>query len=404
MLLAEALHRVKIHHLNSLERVEAIGGAWDELWQRSANMFPSTQSAGISQWMRHFASSHNFHAIAIQHNNKLQAALPLVEQRWKRVFSVASLPGNEWSPIGNLMLDWSDDSPTAITKLVAALDETRWSLLRFDPIRLDALQWRLLSDALKQSGHPLYVEKLFDVGQVDVDGDWTTYFQSRSRNLRKDLGKAWRRLSATGHVELSLHIDPNDAQLTELMWQGFEVENRSWKNRQGTSVLRTPRMLDYYTQQAALLRDRGQLQLSMLNIDGHPIAFEYGWHSHGTYYAFKVGYDETFERHSPGQLLRMKLIEHFFADDYTTTIDFFGPLNHALAAWSTVSFTIGRFIVGRPTIVGRTIVDTYRRLRSIRQRLRPDSEPLEFNLRPYDGNLSVGAQSTSRELVGQSLP
>ena len=369
------------HH--SLEEFDAICDAWDDLWRRCGYMFPSSQSAFVSQWMRHFASDERFHAIAVEDSGKLQAALPLTVRRWKKLITIASLPGNEWSPIGNLMVEFNDDTPQSISALVDLLSNPRWSLAQFEPVRLDAIQWQMFIARLRQAGYPLNVETLFEVGQVDVDGDWNTYLKSRSRNLRKDLGKAWRRLETLGSVEVRRHTQPDGNRLAELMRLGFEVEDRSWKSRTGTSVLKVPGMLEYYTSQAALLRDREQLQLSVLTIDERPIAFEYGWHGHGTYFSFKVGYDETFERHSPGQLLRMKLLEHFFTDENTTVVDFFGPLNRALAAWSTSSIPIGRLTIGRPSLCGRGMIGAYRQLRSLCRKCRKGKPQAEFKLRSH---------------------
>jgi CelD/BcsL family acetyltransferase involved in cellulose biosynthesis len=373
---------VKTHRLNSLEQLAAASADWDELWRRTEFAFPSTQAALIAQWMRHFAHGRELCAIGVEEAGAWRAALPLVAGRWCGVLPVAQLPGNEWSPIGNLLLDAEHDPRGAIAALAAAIDELPYALLRLEPVRIDGPQWRLFVESLHRERRAVFVEPLFNVGQVSTDGDWGEYLASRSRNLRKDLGKAERGLEKLGRLATKLHFEPDDARLAELLERGFAVEDRSWKGRGGTSVLRTPKMLAFYRAQAALLRDRGQLQLSLLELDGLPIAFEYGWRSHATYFSFKVGYDEAYERHSPGQLLRMKLLENFFADPEVNTVDFFGPLNNALAAWATDQFRVGRIVVGRPTLLGRTLVAAYRLASSLRQRFRNRKHAQPYALRP----------------------
>lgn len=376
---------MKTNDLRSLEMLESTGRCWDDLWKHSGFAFPSTQAALIAQWTRHFACTHPFHAIGIEADGQWQAALPLVLRRSLGCLRVAELPGNEWSPVGNLLVRDTDDQDEAVAALVAALDHVPYTLLRLEPIRLDAPQWQSFCHSLDDVQRPYCVERLFDVGHVNVQGNWDDYFASRSRNLRKDLGKAWRRLEKLGTLTTKLHFEPNDQRLKELMQQGFEVEDRSWKGRSGTSVLKTPDMFDFYCSQAALLRDRGQLQLSTLELDGQPIAFEYGWRSDATYFSFKVGYDESYERHSPGQLLRMKLLEHFFADDEIGTVDFFGPLNSALAAWATEAIPIGRIVAGTPTLLGRTCVQAYQLARRLQRRLRKKNQSTQYALRPFEG-------------------
>ena len=372
------------HEINSLKQLAAAHLDWDALWVRSELAFPSTQAQQLAEWMRHFAPEQQFHAIAVETDGRWQAALPLVERRLLRVLRTLSLPGNEWSPVGNLLLDSAADMESTGSALLAALDQLTWILLRLEPIRLDAPQWQMLIEALARHGYPHTVEPLFDVGQVTTLGDWDAYFASRSRNLRRDLGKSWRRLEKEGPLATKIYLNPDDEQIHELLARGFTVEDRSWKGRGGTSVLKTPGLLNYYQSQAASFRDREQLQISMLELDGRAIAFEYGWRSHATYYSFKVGYDETFQRYSPGQLLRMKLLEQAFGDDAINTFDFFGPLNSALAAWATESFAVGRIVAARPTRCGRGMIAAYARLRRLERRLSGRDPATQYTLRTHE--------------------
>src|SRR5438046_1006405 len=111
---------------------------------------------------------------------------------------------------------------------------------------------------------------------------------------------AARRLEELGTLELKSWIDATDASplaaqdsplaLEAAVYRAFELENQTWKGDEGTSVLRTPGMLDYFVRQAELMARRGQLALHFLELDGQPIAFELGYFAKGTYFAHKGSY------------------------------------------------------------------------------------------------------------------
>ena len=115
---------------------------------------------------------------------------------------------------------------------------------------------------------------------------------------------------------------------------GLEIEDRGWKGRAASSVLKSPGMFDFYLEQARRAALGGQLRLVFLELDGVPIAFEYGWLSKGIYFSPKVAYDEAYAQLSPGELLRAELVERFHADRSCESIDYLGP-SSATADWST---------------------------------------------------------------------
>ena len=78
------------------------------------------------------------------------------------------------------------------------------------------------------------------------------------------------------------------------MRRAFEIEDRGWKATQGTSVLRSPRVFEYFCRQARQLAQWDQLELTFLKLAGQPIAFEFGNRSKRTYFSPKVGFDENF--------------------------------------------------------------------------------------------------------------
>jgi hypothetical protein len=172
--------------------------------------------------------------------------------------------------------------------------------------------------------------------------------------------KAFRRAEEAGGVELDLRRPHSSSELEALLNEGFEVEHRSWKGQEGSSVLANPAMRSFYLRQAARLAQWGSLELAFLRYQGKAIAFEYGWAVHGVYYTPKVGFDDEFAQFSPGQLLRYLLLKDFFSRADRWTVDFLGPLSDATARWATNTYPISRLMIETGKASGKALLGAYR--------------------------------------------
>jgi hypothetical protein len=96
--------------------------------------------------------------------------------------------------------------------------------------------------------------------------------------------------------------------------------------------------------------------------------------SKGWYFSPKVGYDEEYSHLTPGQLLRLKLTERFFADRERRGWDFLGPLVEATKKWTTSSYAVARLVVSTGRLGGDAFLHAYRHwwpaLRRLRERAR----------------------------------
>jgi CelD/BcsL family acetyltransferase involved in cellulose biosynthesis len=277
------------------------------------------------------------------------------------------MPHNEWSPAGDLLLDRNGDAAAAARALVAGLGELPWSFLRLDMVPVEAPHWRAFRNALADAGVPHDCRRLFDVGMIDLQGDWTEYRKSWSKNHRRNITKAGNRLRRDGDLDFELLSSIADGEVEPLLRRGFEVENRCWKGKAGTSVLQSPGMFEFYAGQARLLARAGHLRIALLNHRGRTVAFEYCLAAKGTFHSLKTGYDATFARFSPGQLLTQALLHRLFQDADHQHVDFMGPLSDAMASWRPRLYPIGSLAVARPGLAGRLMMHAYTRWRPRRR-------------------------------------
>ncbi len=382
----------KLRRLNSVAELRASAAEWDDLWLRSTTAAPASRAELIAQWLEHFAPRKDFRAVVVERGGHFVAALPLLGGRKGRLISVGMLPNNGWSACGNLLWDPLAGGEPALSALAAGLRQLPWRMLWLYGVPFEQPQWLAFRHAAEAAGLPIDVSLDFLVGQVDFAGGWPAMQAAWSGNHRRHMRKAARKAEEEGGVTLRvIRKFASPVEVAELIRRGFEVEDRSWKgDGTGSSVLRTPGMLDFFIRQGQTLAKLDQLQLTFLDRaeapspdpsphrgmgENSPIAFEYGWLAKDVYFTPKVGYDAAFSHLSPGQLLRYFSFEQYAAAGSPKLVDFFGPLADATSKWVTRTYPVGRLAVGCGSRLGRLGLSALLRLRGWRRRS-PAADPL----------------------------
>jgi len=336
----------------SIRQSPNLQSRWDQLFEKSTSGSPLSSWRQVDLWQQTFAPQRSAQVVVVQQNQRWLAALPLVPHSFKRCLPIWDFPHDEWS--GSLELLVANDvdrQPQLYDALVRQLGRLRRPLLRIPLCRVDHPIWAALLAAFQRSGRRLAVAPRHDIGLVDMAGthapsDWQAYEASWSGNFRRQMRKMEKRAEQLGGVELIVHQPDSSSGVAALVERGFTIEDRSWKGRAGTSVLRYPGRLDYFSRQAEALADRRHLILLFLEHRGQAIAFEYGWSFRGTYFSPKVGFDESYSHMSPGQLIRLLWIRRLFGEGTHQRFDFTGPLSEATEKWCTSRYSQVRLVVG----------------------------------------------------------
>jgi len=355
----------RVTRLDSLADLRAAAESWDDLWRRSDAAMPTLRAELTAQWVERFAPRAGFRGLVVEQGGRWAAALALVGGSVKGMIRAGRLPANEWSVSGDLLWDPGAASPAVADALATAMGELPWPLLWLEDVAIDAPRWQLLADALGRVGVSSHYHELLRIGRIDARGDWEAYRRTWSRKHRQGMSHHARRLGHLGEVRLDLLSRLAPEELEPWLRRGLEIEDRSWKGRAGTSVLRTPGMFDFYLRQARQLAAWGQLDLAFLSSAGRPIAFAYGFSAKGVYHSLKVGYDPDYAAHSPGQLLRYFLFERLFRDPDRRAIGYIAP-SEAHRKWRPETCSVGRLVLAPGGWLGRAALAAYAAMRRCR--------------------------------------
>ncbi|WP_300016048.1 GNAT family N-acetyltransferase [Pseudonocardia sp.] len=185
--------------------------------------------------------------------------------------------------------------------------------------------------------------------------------------FRRDLRRRRRRLEEQGRVEVTVHR--GGADLAERLDEAFAVELRQWKGAERTAIASRPETLAFYTDVAEAASRRGDLELTVLRLDGRAISFTLVLRHHKALYGLKTAYDPEYARFSPGQLLQREV----FADAQRRGIDryeFLGQADPYKLRWTSGRHELGTVVVYARTSAGTAAYVTHRYLRPAAARVR----------------------------------
>lgn len=303
--------------IDSPEKLRAESARWDDLWRRSAATSPLGRAEPVAQWLEQFAPTHETTVLALCRGQTMLAGLPLVASRLGGVLPEAALTGNEWSPCGELLVDAAADEGV-YDALIAACAQLSAAWLWCGAVAIDQPQWRGWSAACRRAAAEPLIQTRYEVGRTAIGNDFEAFLRGLSRSHRQTMTKAVRRLRESGELTFRRETAAAVEAVEPLLFAGFEIEDRSWKGRAGTSVLRTPGMFGFFVRQGEELARRQCLDLSFVELDGRPIAFLYGYRGKGVLFAHKIGYDPEFAQYSPGQVLFYLLFEQLHTEQAAT--------------------------------------------------------------------------------------
>lgn len=131
---------------------------------------------------------------------------------------------------------------------------------------------------------------------------WEDLMASVSRNARSQFGRRRRALEREG--ELTLRVDISGRDLDAVL----ALEASGWKHHESTAITSDARSERLYREFAAAAAAKGWLRLYLLELDGVPIAADYGCVLGNAGFLLKTGFDERYGRLSPGLILRGEVL------------------------------------------------------------------------------------------------
>jgi len=237
----------------------------------------------------------------------------------------------------------------------------------FPSVQLDHPDWLALMEASRAARWHVTESPLFRAGRVQLDRSWEDWEGGWSTSRRRNYQRCMKRAEKEGAVRLEIR-DPTDPdEASELLREACEIEHRSWKGAQGTSIISQPSVYGFYDGQVRDLARQHCVRFVFLSVNDQRIAFSFHWLSEQLVFSPKIGYDAAYQHMSPGRILDYLHFQSLCQAGRVTLVDFMGPCPRGHEHWANACYPLGNIMVHRPGLRGAAFAGAYRLRRRFKQ-------------------------------------
>jgi len=294
---ARTLATAPSRRVEIVDSLEPLRADWTRLAEASGNVFATWEWNDL--WWRHYGRGRTLR-VGVVHDDGdgIDAIVPLY--RWaRRPVRVLRLighgHGDRLGPVSR------DDDAAAEEALRAALDAEPHDVFVGDWVAGNRGWARVLGGrVIRETGYPIL---------RFADGSTETFLGGQSSRFRKSARNARNRLERDHHVR---YREPAAATLDDDLDSAYRLHHARFGEHKG--CLFCGEHEAFQRAFAACALERGWLRLLLLELDGEPVAFDYGFLFHDAYFAYQGGRDPAWDRKSVGFLLELESIRRALAD------------------------------------------------------------------------------------------
>lgn len=282
--------------------LESLATDWDRLWSLSLRREIFGTFAWARAWWRAYGSAYSLRVLAIREGNRLVGLLPLVSQ------------GRTLQFLGTFHNDYNDLLCAPHNKssvLEAALQGTMGLLSPGDRCELESLpedssivtQYRQLA---APDHRRLHLSHAAFCPRIVFSPESDSLLQSLLH--KKSLRRHENSLRRLGELRFR-HLEDREEikhHLPALFHQHMVRRERAGD----TSIFTDQRARSFYVFLVEELDPRTVLRFAVLELDGRPIAYHFGFEMNNVFLWYKPTFDPQFFEFSPGEVLIKRLLEY----------------------------------------------------------------------------------------------
>jgi len=299
------------------DRIDPIRELWNDLVIRHSERIEEFDVTATYEWTRTvwnvLATGKQEQFVTLADGGEVVALLPL----YRASHRIHKIPCRRISPITEL---YSGRCGFLLREqkvaYIEGLLDTLWRQLPTWDVFIFTLVVGSQSDTLwletaRRSGYRFETLSTQASPYIVLDKSWPEYFSTLPTKFRSNLRRRQRKLTAVGH--LTYREYGKDSDLKRFLQAVVEIERASWKESAGTSITTNDLQQRLYEDLIHVAAEKGWFDGHLLELNGEPIAYVYGLAFNGSFCDLKESYKESYREFSPGEVLKMFLLERLIA-------------------------------------------------------------------------------------------
>ncbi len=195
-----------------------------------------------------------------------------------------------------------------------------------------------------------------DTAWVEIEGNFSNYWNSRGKNLRHNLTKQRNKLTASG-IATSMRCLTNTEEIADAVMRYGRLESSGWKGKQGTAIHCDNAQGRFYISvlENACRQNEGLVYEYLFN--DQVVAMNLFLRRGATLVALKTTYDEKMKVFSPAFLLKQEELQQIFSGGIIQRMEFFGKVMDWHSRWTDKRRTLYHITVFRCKLLKKCIVN-----------------------------------------------
>jgi CelD/BcsL family acetyltransferase involved in cellulose biosynthesis len=351
----------------------AAASTWERLRQAAPTESLFLTPDWLATWCRHLGSGRPL-LFAVDDGDEVIALAP-IERSWVGGLAVLRPLGLGVSDYFDLLLP-AEPGPRrrALATLADALVERggAWDVLDLRGVPAESPTVQDLVDAATDRGMRPSVVPGYSRPAISLEGTWEAYLNGRPGRFRYNLRSRLRRLDEQGAVQFRTANRPSEVRVALAALTALHA--RRWEGQHTATIFSSSGAARrFYADACSRYSERGLLDLTLLEVDGRPVAGSLGFIDRGTYYYYLPAWEPSLAPLAPSSLLLSHLVERAF-ELGLRRFDFMLGDESYKARWATEERQTVNIVVGAPTLRGQAAVAALVGTQRARRRAR--SSPL----------------------------
>ncbi|MEH1838760.1 MAG: GNAT family N-acetyltransferase [Nostoc sp.] len=307
--------KLKVQIVEKLEELKLHADSWNQLAFEATQQLPMTSYAWISSYFEHYVEvDESWFCVFAYNDSELVGVLPLIvtPQRFfgfKFSFLVTRRSSQSCS------LDIVAALGIENIVIPALIDAAR----QFCPYHLGMVFNRLPEnsptiEALESMSDISLIKELdWMMGaNLKITGSFDEYWKTLSGNLRSTIKRSGKKLYQLEGVK-TIFLKGSEAT-EKYLSQLIEVEAASWKGTKGKLIASSSTDISFYTNLTRRLSEAGWLEWQLLEVEGKTIAINLAIKLKRSIIIWKLAYDESYAKFSPGTILFEQVVKSAYTD------------------------------------------------------------------------------------------
>lgn len=285
---------------------------------------------------------------AVHHPGRRLAALaPFTRTRLGRIAPAARLWAHAYAPLGMPLVD-EEATDTAAAALLDGLAPpgSGASLIAADLPLESRVAKALVAAALRQKRPLDVLDGHVRAMLARSEPHGTDPRMALNGKKRKEITRQMRRLGDIGEVTTVSAIEPTEVRTR---FEAFLLlEAAGWKGKRGTALLSSPKTAEFAREVVANRAEAGAARIDSIDLGGKPVAMVVSLAAGATAYTWKMAYDETYARFSPGVQLMLDVPKALFSDATVMRVDSCAAAHHMIDHLWSGRLAVGTLVIGPP--------------------------------------------------------